>query len=59
MIYIICKILVLFKNHMNFLNDNIFECFFKKYNKLLSLEKKVFFIVYNDRKSKARRRNRN
>ena len=44
---------------MNFLNDNIFECFFKKYNKLLSLEKKVFFIVYNDRKSKARRRNRN
>ena len=32
MIYIIQKILVLIKNHMNYFKDNIFECFFKKYN---------------------------
>ena len=33
MIYIILKIsiaLLLLKNHLNYLNDNIFECFFKK-----------------------------
>ena len=35
MIYIIHKILVLLKNHLNYLKDNIFECFFKKYNRLL------------------------
>ena len=29
MIYIIHKILVLFKNHLNYLNDNVFECFCK------------------------------
>ena len=27
MIHIIHKILVLIKNHMNYLQDNIFECF--------------------------------
>ena len=37
---IIHKILVLIKNHMNYLQDNIFECFFKEYNKLLFLKKK-------------------
>ena len=31
MIYIIHKILVLIKNHMNYLQDNIFKCFFKEY----------------------------
>ena len=35
MIYIIHKILVLIKNHLSYLKDNIFECFFKKYNRLL------------------------
>ena len=35
MIYITCKKLVLLKNHLDYLKDNIFECFFKKYNKLL------------------------
>ena len=35
MIYIIHKILALLKNHLNYLKDNIFECFFKKYNRLL------------------------
>ena len=31
MIYIIHKILVLIKNHLNYLKDNILEFFFKKY----------------------------
>ena len=46
MIYVIHKMLALLKNHMDYLKDNIFECFFKKYNKL-------FFITNNDGKSKA------
>ena len=32
MIYTIDKILVLIKNHLNYLKHNIFECFFKNYN---------------------------
>ena len=35
MIHIIHKMLVLLKNHLNYLKDIIFECFFKKYNRLL------------------------
>ena len=35
MIYIIHEMLVLLKNQLNYLKDNIFECSFKKYNKLL------------------------
>ena len=42
MIYRIHKILVLLKNHLNYLKDNIFECFFKKYNQLLFFQKKIF-----------------
>ena len=42
MIHIIHKILVLIKNHLNYLKDNIFECFYKKYNRLL-FKKKIFF----------------
>ena len=41
MIYRIHKILVLLKNHLNYLKDNIFECFFKKYNQLLFFQKKI------------------
>ena len=33
-IYIIHKILILLKNQLNYLKDNISECFFKKYNRL-------------------------
>ena len=33
MIYRIHKILVLLKNHLNYLKDSIFKCFFKEYNK--------------------------
>ena len=42
-IYKIHKILVLIKNRLNYLKDNIFECFFKKYNRLL-FSKKIFFF---------------
>ena len=35
MIYIIHKMLVLLKNHLNYLKSSIFECFFKEYNRLL------------------------
>ena len=40
MIYIIHKMLVLLKNRLNYLENNIFECFFKKYNRL-------FFFFHN------------
>ena len=43
MIYIIHKILILIKNHLNYLKDNIFEFFFKKYNRLLFFLKINFF----------------
>ena len=45
---------------MIYLKDNIYECFFKKYNILLvSFKKLSFFITYNDGKSKALRRKEN
>ena len=44
MIHIIHKILVLIKNHMYYLKDNIFEFVFKKYNRLLFFKKKLFFF---------------
>ena len=54
MIYIIHKTLALLKNHLNYLKDNIFECFFKKYNSLLFFLNKIFFFTkYNNRKSKV------
>ena len=34
MIYIIHIILVLLKNHLNYLEDSIFEWFFKEHNRL-------------------------
>ena len=33
LVYIIHKILVLLKNHLNYLTDNIFKCFYRKYNR--------------------------
>ena len=50
MIYITHKILVMLKSHLNYLKDNIFECFFKKYN---FFKKINFFITYNDGKLKT------
>ena len=52
MTYITRKMLVLLKIYLNYLTDNLFKCFFKQYNKLLFLQKKIF-IIYNDKKSKA------
>ena len=57
MIYIIHKILVLIKNHMNYLKDNIFEFFFKKYNSLLFFFKKFFskyIMMENPRSEKEK-----
>ena len=53
------KILVLIKNQLNYLKDNIFEWFFKEYNRLLSfifLKKFLLFLTCNDEKSKVRRK---
>ena len=44
MIYIIHKMLVLLENHLNYLKDNIFKCFFKKYNRLLFFRKILLFF---------------
>ena len=42
-IHIFRKTLVLLINHLNYLKDNIFECFFKKYDRLLFSNKNIFF----------------
>ena len=39
--YIIHKMLVLLRNHLNYLIDSIFKCFFKEYNKL------IFFKIFS------------
>ena len=36
MIYIVNKMLVLLKNHLNYLKNRIFECIFKDHNFFLS-----------------------
>ena len=36
MIHTIHKILLLIKNHLNYLKDSIFECFSKEYNILFN-----------------------
>ena len=49
MIYIIHEMLVLPKNHLNYLKDKIFECFFKEHNRhLIFLKNLIFFITYNN-----------
>ena len=54
MIYIIHKMLVLIKNHMNCLKDNIFKFFFKKYIDIYFSKKLFFFKIYNDGKSEKK-----
>ena len=44
MIYIIHKMLVLLKSHLNYLEDSILECFFKESNRLLFF---FFFFLIN------------
>ena len=54
MIYIIHKMSVLLKTHLNYLKDNIFECFFKEYNRpLFLLKKRIFSTTYNGVKFKS------
>ena len=55
MIYIIYKFLVLIKNHLNYLKDNIFKYFFKEYNRLLF--KNIFsqhMMIENSRSDKEK-----
>ena len=52
MIYIIHKMLVLLKIHLNYIKDSIFKCFYKEYNRLLYFFKN-FFTTYNDGKFKS------
>ena len=53
MIYIIHKILVLLKDHLNYLKDNIFKYFLRSIIDFCFLKKIMFFIIYNDGKSKT------
>ena len=54
MICVIHNILVLLKNHLNYLKDNISNAFLKKYNRPFFFKKKTKkLIIYNDGKSKA------
>ena len=46
MIHIIYKILVLIKNHLNYLKYNTVECFFKKHKRFLSFLK---FFLFHDK----------
>ena len=41
MIYIIHKMLVLLKNNLNYLKDNLFESSFREYNRLF-----IFLIIF-------------
>ena len=53
MICIIHKILVLIKKHLNYFKDNIFECFFRKYNRLSFFLYFFFYNTFSDGKSKV------
>ena len=53
MIYLIHKILIFIKIHLNYLKNNIFEFFFKKYIDFYLFKKLISFITYNDVKSKV------
>ena len=55
LIYLIHKTLVLLNNHLNYLKDNIFKCFLRKYKRSFFFLKKkqTFFTTYNDGISKS------
>ena len=54
LIYIIHKMLALIRNNLNYLKDSIFECFFRKYNRLLVfIENDFFFTTYNNGMSQS------
>ena len=52
-IYIIHKILVFLKNRLNFLKDNIFECFLRSIIDFNVLKKIISVKAYNDGRSET------
>ena len=44
--YIIHKMLVLLENYLNYFKDNIFECFFKEYNRIFFFFFFFFLIIF-------------
>ena len=52
-IYIIHKILVLLKNHLNFLKDSVFECFLRSIIDFHFSKTLISVKVYNDGRSEA------
>ena len=48
MIYIIHKMSVLLRSHLNCLKESVFECFFKEYSRLLFIFLIFFFTTYSD-----------
>ena len=55
--YIIHKMLVLLKNHLNYLKDSIFKSFFKEYNRLLFIYKRKRNSKHNTGKFKSWKHN--
>ena len=53
MVYIIHKMLILIKNHLNYFRDNTFQFFLRSIIDLHIFLKKYFFVIFNDGKSKA------
>ena len=53
MIYIVHKKLALLKNYLNYLRDNIFECFSRSIIDFYFLFFNIFFTIYNDGKFKS------
>ena len=53
MVYIIHKFLVFLKTHLNYFKNNIFEYFFKEYNRFFFFFKKTFFTTYQNKKPKV------
>ena len=52
-IYIIHKILVLLKNHLNFLKDSVFECFLRSIIDFHFSKTIISIKVYSDGRSEA------
>ena len=46
-IYNINKMLLLLKSNLNYLKDNLFECFLRGIIDFYIFKKKIFFITYN------------
>ena len=53
MTYIIHKMLVLLKNHLNYLKGNIFNAFLRSIINFYIFLKNIFFLIYNEENSKT------